>query len=435
MEAQETAPEPPKAEGAEASTDAKSGEAQGAPLTILYFRQAGRRDDGGEAFGKGLADAVSAVNGRDGGLNNITVDLKECDIPAGAEAATLLGASGCNGAAAEARLAIVWPREDLEAFAIEAERSGFPLIAVAGRDALSQGEELRWSFAPPLSLSRQALALLEAASSTADKKEPVQRIALFHSADAWGGDMRDALMSASERQGFTLQTYSVRAGEAQDIISTFRDFGVSPPDRIIIWGNGGVADTVLREAVKRDYPVGQLVSGFADAAYETLVDLGARGKGFGVVAMTAPASSPSPETDDDASKGKGEGTPPLRATGELVGALSVEALGAAQELANDRYPARGDVRTALERVNLTPERMKALGLAPLPSALKLSCTDHAGSAEPVFLQWSGGVFAQIPLELPAAAGSSARNGSSALTSQIGDERAEAPSCPTDKVEE
>lgn len=425
------------AQSAKPSEGSESTARPDGPLTIVFFRQPDRRADGAMAFGEGLADAVSAVNKRDGGLNNVPVAFAECETPVAADAAPLLGDAACDGKAKDALLAIVWPREDVEGFVLAAERTGLPLLAPAGRDVMADGARLRWSFSPPVSLADQAASLLQLSRIAEGGDKAVDRIGLFHATDAWGVDMRDALMSVADLGGITLQTYSVRPGEAQDVVSTFRDFGANPPDRLVVWGNGSLSETVLREAVRRNYPTDRILGGFADGADAAVQDLGTRAKGFRVAALAAfgeakgapGAANASGADDDDAAP-----VSPIRMAGQLIGALSIEALGAAQELGETRAPSRSDVRSALERIRLTPRRLRSLDLAEPAAAFGMSCADHAGSLAPSLLEWNGERFVRktvpevksAPLALAGMRGDRAK----ALAGRIEDgERAQAPACP------
>ncbi|WP_162787110.1 ABC transporter substrate-binding protein [Notoacmeibacter marinus] len=411
------------------------------PLKILYFRRAERRADGAAEFGEGLVDAVTAINGREGGVNNVPVVLRQCDALPVDGATSLLDDSACGGEAKGALLAIVWPREPVERFVMAGEQAGLPLLAPVSRDILADGERLRWSFAPPVSEAGQAVALLQLVRQADANGEVASRIGLFHTTDAWGVGMRDTLITLADLGGVTLQTYSVRPGEAQDVVSTFRDFGGSPPERLIVWGNDGLSDTVLREAVKRDYPTARIVGGFADGAFETVQDLGMRAKGFRVAALAAFGSlDASTRTTVESGTPDEDAAPvsPLRMAGQLIGAFSIEALGAAQELAEARMPARADVRNALERVRLRPQRMRALDLAEPSAAIGLSCEDHAGALQPTLLQWDGERFVRlaapeaksVPLALIAARGDRAKR----IVSEMGGKPAATPPCPqTDRA--
>ncbi|MCP1200331.1 ABC transporter substrate-binding protein [Notoacmeibacter sp. MSK16QG-6] len=406
------------------------------PLTLLYVRQPGRRADDAAIFGEGLADAVAAINQRDGGLNNVPLALTECDASSGENEKQLFDDDSCGGKAKEALLAIVWPREDVQRFALAGERDGLPLIAPASRDILADGGRLRWSFAPPASMADQAIALLQISGTPVAGSETAGRIGLFHTTDDWGVGMRDAMIGAADLNGTLLQTYSVRPGEAQDVVSTFRDFGGNPPDRLIVWGNDSLAETVLREAVKRNYPTDRILGGFADGAYAVVQALGTRASGLRVAALAAfgepdkqSENSENSETiDDDAAP-----VSPVRMAGQLIGAFSIEALGAAQELGETRTPARTDVRNALERVRLSPQRMRSLDLAYPSAAFGLSCADHAGSLPIALLQWDGEKFVRratpeakaVPLAMVASRGDRVK----AFAEQIGDNRTAAPPCP------
>jgi branched-chain amino acid transport system substrate-binding protein len=69
----------------------------------------------------------------------------------------------------------------------------------------------------------------------------------------------------------------------------------------------------------------------------------------------------------------------------------VEAVRNGQRLANKvGQPLNGDeIRAGFEALNLTPERLKALGIEGMLPSFRLSCSDHEGAGVVKMIQWDG----------------------------------------------
>lgn len=412
-QAQPGQPAPPPAQPEEKAAARSVDE----PLLLLYLPGPQQRQGDAALFGEGLADAVAAVNERDGGLNNVKIVVETCPENA-EEPVDLTEPKGCGGLVDKSLAAIAWPAADTRDYAIQAEKAGMPLMAPSGPVGLGEGDLIRWGFAP-FGMSGQAVHLFAAALEGHENDAPPQRIALLHGAGPWGGEMRDLLFSIAQSRGITLQAFSVRSGEAQDVVSVFDEFGTNLPDAILIWGDGGLTETALREAVKRDYPREKLIGGFSGISGQTLADLGERAEGFRVVASASPSM-------------KANGGSLSSALGQVTGALALEALGAAQELSGERHPSRGNVRSALEMIRLPPARMRELELAGISTGLAMSCTDHEAGLAPSVLRWHGSAFVAVEIsgteKLLAVVDRIERAQADALNAEIGQERTTTPSC-------
>jgi branched-chain amino acid transport system substrate-binding protein len=69
--------------------------------------------------------------------------------------------------------------------------------------------------------------------------------------------------------------------------------------------------------------------------------------------------------------------------------IGVEAVRTAQEKFGKKPLTGEQIRWGFENLNLTADRIKALGFEGLIKPLKFSCADHQGSDETRLQQWDG----------------------------------------------
>jgi branched-chain amino acid transport system substrate-binding protein len=77
--------------------------------------------------------------------------------------------------------------------------------------------------------------------------------------------------------------------------------------------------------------------------------------------------------------------------GVTAGILWVEAVRNGQRIAKKvGQPLNGDeMRAGFEALNLSPQRLKELGIEGMLPSFRLSCSDHEGSGQVQILQWDG----------------------------------------------
>jgi branched-chain amino acid transport system substrate-binding protein len=69
--------------------------------------------------------------------------------------------------------------------------------------------------------------------------------------------------------------------------------------------------------------------------------------------------------------------------------LIAEAIRTAQAITGKKAVNAEDVRRGLESLNITPERLKELGMEGFAAPVKLSCDDHNGHNNVYVAQWDG----------------------------------------------
>lgn len=74
--------------------------------------------------------------------------------------------------------------------------------------------------------------------------------------------------------------------------------------------------------------------------------------------------------------------------------LIAEGIRNAQKLTGKKAVTGEDVRRGLETINLTPERLKELGMDGFTDPLKLSCADHNGHGAVFVQEWDGDKYVE-----------------------------------------
>ena len=84
--------------------------------------------------------------------------------------------------------------------------------------------------------------------------------------------------------------------------------------------------------------------------------------------------------------------------------LIAEAIRNAQQLTGKKQVNGEDVRRGFETLNITPARLKELGLEGFASPVKLSCADHNGHGGISLVEWDGTKWTTVSPSGPADQG-------------------------------
>ena len=171
-----------------------------------------------------------------------------------------------------------------------------------------------------------------------------------------------------------------------------------------MWGWGAMNTTAVKAAAKIRYPMDRFIGNWWSSSH---VDVKASGMAKGYRGATfsnngtdfpavqdilklvvEPGKS---QTKDSSTVGN-----VLYNRGVVVAVLVAEGIANAQKLTGKKDITGADMRKGLENMNLTADRLKALGLTGLTVPMKATCEDHSGS-HPLFMtQWDGTEWNRTP---------------------------------------
>ncbi|KMO34884.1 branched-chain amino acid ABC transporter substrate-binding protein, partial [Methylobacterium variabile] len=389
--------------------------ADGLPLTVLT-RRSGPTAASGTPVANGIADYLTMLNRRDGGIGGVALDVEGGEtggeLPRAVacyEAAVARGSVAGVPGSADAALALL-PR-------LAANRT--PLVAAGdGPAVMARGDALPWAFAPPATVwDALGAALAQIAQGGSEESPQGRSLAYMHRDSPAGREPVPVLRALAAELGLGFRAYALpdEAGGEAPATDPWRTARAADPDFVILDATAGLAGTPLRDAAAAGFPLNRVVTvGWtgeddllrpAPRAESGTRDLTA--KGLRTVTWHAPGDSfPAFDQIDllviDAGLSrtpKDEGAGPLYNRGVYAAVILAEGIRNAQALAGRRRIDGSEMRRGLEAINLDPVRWKELGLVGFARRLRLSCADHSGRRPLTVQEWTGARWVQVGDEI------------------------------------
>jgi branched-chain amino acid transport system substrate-binding protein len=222
------------------------------------------------------------------------------------------------------------------------------------------------------------------------------KIANIHHDSAYGKETIPVLEKQSEKYGFEFKNFPV-AHPGLDQKAVWLQIRQYKPDWIILRGWGVMNPTALKEAARISYPSDHIVGVWWSGADEDVIPAGDAAKGY-IAAGFHAAGKDFPVIQDIIKTvyGAGEGELPKERIGTIYynrgvvwGIFATEAIRTTINKFGNRAIGGEEMQWALEHLDLSPERIAALGASGLMPPVKLSCLDHEGGGRARFMQWDG----------------------------------------------
>jgi branched-chain amino acid transport system substrate-binding protein len=225
-----------------------------------------------------------------------------------------------------------------------------------------------------------------------------KKIALVYHDSPYGKEPIALLQERAKLDGFELQLLPV-ASPGIEQKATWLQIRQSRPDYVFLWGWGVMNSAALKEAVATGYPREKMYGVWWSGAEPDVKDVGMAAKGYSALAMQHGAE-PNSQVVKDILKlvhGKGEGTGPKEEVGQvlymrglLASMMGVEGVKRAQERFGKGKVMTGEqARWGYENLNLTQEKLDALGFKGVMRPVSTSCADHLGSSWARIHAWDG----------------------------------------------
>ena len=271
-----------------------------------------------------------------------------------------------------------------------------------GRSDAADGRVFPWVFSTMTSYWSQASAIL---NWIATKEGGVanlkgKKIAHLHLDSAFGREPLPVLNRLAKDWGFELIAIPVAAPGIEQSAQWLR-IRQERADWVISWGFGaGMNSTAINNAARINFPREKMVGVWWAGSEEDVLPAGDAAKGY-FAAANVPSGKQFPLVQDIEKvvygAGKGNLSDPKRLgniywnRGVTAAIFWVEAVRNGQRIANKRgQPLNGDeMRNGFEALNLTPARLKELGIEGMLPSFKLSCSDHEGAGVIKIIQWDG----------------------------------------------
>jgi len=353
----------------------------------------------GIPFADGVADYISLLNARDGGINGVKILFEECETgyatDRGVECYERLKGKGPTGAA------YFSPLSTGITFALTEKAPGdkIPLITMGyGRSESRDGSVFEWNF--PL-LGTYWTAASVAVQHIAKEmggfdKLKGKKIALLYHDSPYGKEPIAALEAMSKKYGFEFLPIPVPAPGSEQK-SQWLQIRQQRPDYVLLWGWGVMNSAAVTEAGNVNYPRDKMIGVWWSGAEPDVIPAGDKAAGYKALMLQHPAGKSPVYADLEKyviSQGKSLAKPDefgsvLYNRGLINSMLGTEAIRTAMAKFGNKPLTGEQVRWGIENLNLTAERIKQLGFEGMIGPIKVSCSDHEGTRLSRVHQWDG----------------------------------------------
>jgi branched-chain amino acid transport system substrate-binding protein len=353
---------------------------------------------GGTGFFGGFIDYLNLINMRDGGVNGVKLTWEECEtqyeVERGVECYERQKSHPGIAAWNPLSVGIAYAMIDR----VTADKT--PLITVNhGRTDSTDGRVFPYVFPlllNPYSESSGIINYIAGKEGGIDKLKGKSIVVLYHGSP-YGKETIPIYDLLAQKYGFTVQQIEVPhpGNEQQAQWLTIRR---AKPDFVVLRGWGVMNPVALKTAQKVGYPVDHIVGNVWSNSEEDVIPAGDAAKGY--VAITTQASGSQYPVLQEIIKtvygaGKGNLDDKKRIgsvyhnLGIVNGILNVEAIRIAQAKFGHRALTGDEMRWGFEHLQLSPERVEALGAKDLFHSINVTWQNHEGDGLVTFQQWDG----------------------------------------------
>jgi branched-chain amino acid transport system substrate-binding protein len=368
---------------------------QGEQFIPLLVYRTGQFAPLGIPWADGKQDYLKLINARDGGVNGVKLVFEECetayDAAKGVECYERLKGKGGGASGFDPQSTGITFAVTDKAFndKVSIETLGYGLSASA------DGTVFEWNF-PLLGTYWTAadVMLQDIAKKSGGLKG--KKIALVYHDSPYGKEPISLLQKRAARDGFELSLLPVTPPGVEQK-STWLQIRQQRPDYVLFWSAGVMTPAGIREAQASGYPRDKIYAIWWAGSDHDVKDLGDAAKGYN--AVTIHNSAARDKVHDDLKKfvyDKGQGSAAgeigamAHTRGMMIAMLQVEAIRTAQEkFGKGKTMTPEQVRWGFENLNLTAERLKALGFAEIMRPVQTSCQNHMGTDWARVATWDG----------------------------------------------
>lgn len=351
----------------------------------------------GIPWADGKQDYLKLVNAK-GGVNGVKISFEECetayDTAKGVECYERLknkdgGASSFD------------PQSTGITFAVSDKAPGDKRSIVTMGYGLSQsanGAVFEWNFPLLGNYWTAADSMIQDILKKEKGSLKGKKIALVYHDSPYGKEPIPLLQKRAAKEGFELLLLPVTAPGVEQK-STWLQVRQQRPDYVLLWSAGVMTPTAIREAQATNFARDKIYAIWWAGSDHDVKDIGAGAKGYNTVTIHNTAEHD--KVHDEVKSmvyGKNQGTASnvssvgamAHTRGMVISMLQVEAIRAAQEkYGKGKVMSPEQVRWGLENLNLTQEKLNALGFGKILRPVQTSCSNHLGTDWSRIAQWDG----------------------------------------------
>ncbi|WP_417627670.1 ABC transporter substrate-binding protein [Pararhodobacter aggregans] len=365
--------------------------AQDLHFPMLNYRT-GPFAPGGIPFADGYQDYLTLINQRDGGIGGLPIRMSECETAYNTERGV-----ECYESIRGDNPLIIQPLSTGITYQLipRVTADGVPLHTMGyGRTSAMEGETFPWVFNYPANYwDGASVAINYLLSQNGDSLDGKKIVLLYHNS-AYGREPIPTLESLAASNGFELVLIPVDS-PGQEQSSQWLQIRRERPDYVIMWGWGVMNAVAIQEAANIRFPMDHFIGIWWSGSENDVVPVGAGADGYTALTFHG-VGRDYPLYDDiqtyvvDRGMAAGNGDQigsAVYSRGLYAAMLAVEAARTAQELAGHAQITPAEMRTGMEHLHITEERLAELGLPNFSAPFDVNCQNHGGGGAAMMQQW------------------------------------------------
>ena len=346
----------------------------------------------GIPFADGYQDYFTLLNERDGGIGGEKVNMVECETGYNTEKGV-----ECYESTKGSGALVYQPLSTGITYQLipKATADGIPVHSMGyGRTSAKNGAVFNNIFNYPANYWDGASVAIKHLLDINGGDLKGKKIALVYHNSAYGKEPIRTLEELSKKHGYTLTQLAVdHPGQEQK--SQWLQIRRERPDYVIMWGWGVMNQVAIQEAVNIRYPMENFIGIWWSGSENDVLPAGEGANGYKALTFHN-VGSDYPLYDDikkyvvDAGKAAGAGDQlgtVLYNRGLYAAMLAAEAAKTAQAMHGTATITPQQMRDGMENLEMTEEKMTALGLPNFGPSFKVSCANHGGDGFGAVTQW------------------------------------------------
>ncbi len=353
----------------------------------------------GIPWADGKQDYLKLVNARDGGVNGVKISYEECetayDAAKGVECYERLKNKGGGASGFDTQSTGI-------TFAVTDKAFVDKRVVQTVGYGLSQsvdGTVFEWNFPLLGTYWTAADVMIQDILKKEKGSLKGKKIALVYHDSPYGKEPIPLLQKRAAKDGFELLLLPVTPPGVEQK-STWLQIRQQRPDYVLLWSAGVMTPAAVREAQATGYARDKIYAIWWAGSDHDVKDIGAGAKGYNAITIHNSAARDKVHDDlkkfvydknDGTASGAGEIGTLAHTRGMMISMLQVEAIRAAQEkFGKGKVMTPEQVKWGFENLDLTADKLKALGFGEIMRPVKTSCANNMGTDWARIVQWDGG---------------------------------------------
>ncbi|KIN74796.1 ABC transporter substrate-binding protein [Sulfitobacter guttiformis] len=347
---------------------------------------------GGIPFADGYADYFTMLNARDGGIGGVMTSVPECETAYNTEKGvecyeSLKGGGGLVYQPLSTGITYqLIPKTTVDD--IPMHTMGY------GRTSAKNGEVFTHTFNYPANYWDGASGAINYLLAENGGDLNGKKISLVYHNSAYGKEPIRTLTDLAAKHGFEFTEVPVdHPGQEQK--SQWLQIRRDKPDYVIMYGWGVMNQVAIQEAVNIRFPMENFIGVWWSGSENDVLAAGAGANGYKAltfhgVGKDFPVFADIQTHVVDAGKAAGAGDQigtVLYNRGLYAAMLAAEAAKTAQEIHGVAQINASQMRDGMAALEITEEKMAALGLPNFGPSFKVSCDNHGGDGMVGVTQW------------------------------------------------